>query len=376
MPSILKFPDKFYWGTATSAYQVEGGIRNNWSVLGGKFDAGIACDHYHRFEEDFNLIKEMNNNAYRFSVEWARIEPVEGRFNQTEIEHYWKVLLALKKGGIEPFVTLYHWTMPIWFSEKGGWLNLGEKEYFGLFVERIVSEYKDLVKFWITINEPNVYTAHSFLRGGWPPFKKSFYIAQQAIRALIESHKRAYKIIHQIDKDARVGIANNNTDFQGILKFFSDDYWNHQFFRSIKDYQDFLGINYYFSSSVFDVVLRGGNRSDLNWKIVPRGIFRVLKSLRKYHKPIYITENGLADAKDEKREKFIKDHLEWIHSAIREGIDVRGYFYWSLMDNFEWDKGFEPRFGLVEIDYSNLKRIPRKSFYKYGEICKNNFIQI
>jgi beta-glucosidase len=371
----LKFPDNFYWGTATAAYQVEGGIRNSWSAAGEKYDAGIACDHYNRFEEDFDLAKKMNNNAHRFSIEWARIEPTEGNFNQAEIEHYRQVILSLKKRGIEPFVTLYHWTLPAWFSEKGGWLDIGAPQYFARFTEKTVNEYKDLVKFWITINEPNIYTAHSFLRGAWPPFKKSFYVTQQVVRTLIESHKKAYEVIHRIDSDAMVGITNNNNNFKGILKFFSDDYWNHQFFRAINDYQDFVGVNYYFSSSVFDVILRARERSDLNWKIDPKGIYRVLKDLKIYGKPIYIMENGLADAKDEKREKFINDHLEWAHKAIGEGVDVRGYFYWSLLDNFEWDKGFEPRFGLIEIDYKTLERTPRPSSVKYAEICKNNSIK-
>jgi beta-glucosidase len=372
---LLKFPDNFYWGTATAAYQVEGGIRNNWSAAGEKFDAGVACDHYHRFEEDFDLAKSMNNNAHRFSIEWARIEPIEGNFNQVEIEHYRQVISALRKRGIEPFVTLYHWTLPTWFSEKGGWLDIGAPQYFARFTEKIVEEYKGLVKFWITINEPNIYTAHSFLRGAWPPFKKSFYITQQVIRSLVESHKKAYEVIHKIDSDALVGITNNNNNFKGILKFFSDDYWNHQFFRAINNYQDFIGVNYYFSSSVFDVILRAKEKSDLNWKIDPKGIYYVLKDLKTYNKPVYIMENGLADAKDEKREKFINNHLEWVHKAIGEGVDVRGYFHWSLLDNFEWDKGFEPRFGLVEVDYKTLKRIPRPSSFKYAEICKSNSIK-
>lgn len=373
---LLKFPENFYWGTATSAYQVEGRIRNNWSVAGEKFNAGIACDHYHRFEEDFDLAKSMNNNAHRFSIEWARIEPVEGKFNEAEIEHYRNVILALKKRGLEPFVTLYHWTLPVWFSEKGGWLDMGAPEYFARFTQKVVSEYKDLVKFWITFNEPNIYTTHSFLRGDWPPFKKSFYITQQVVRALIESHKKAYETIHKIDSDAKAGITNCNNNFKGILKFFSDDYWNHQFFRAINDYQDFIGINYYFSSSVFDVILKARERSDLNWKIAPEGIYQVLKDLKIYNKPVYIFENGLADAKDEKREKFINNHLRWAHKAIEEGVDVKGYFHWSLLDNFEWDKGFDPRFGLIEVDYKTLKRTPRPSSLKYAEICKNNSIKI
>lgn len=376
MNSILKFPENFYWGTATSAYQVEGGIRNNWSEAGGKFDAGDACDHYNQYEEDFDLAKSMNNNAHRFSIEWARIEPAEGKFNETEIEHYRKVLIALRNRGLEPFVTLYHWTLPIWLNEKGGWLDIGAPLYFARFVEKVVSEYKDLVKFWITINEPNIYTSHSFLRGNWPPFKKSFYITQQVNRALVESHKKSYETIHKIIPEAKVGITNNNTNFKGILKFFSDDFWNHQFFRAIDNYQDFIGINYYFSSAISDVILKPKEKSDLNWKIEPQGIYSVLKALKRYNKPVYILENGLADDADKKRAKFIIDHLQWTHKAIAEGVNIGGYFHWSLLDNFEWDKGYDPKFGLIKIDYTTQKRIPRPSSEIYSEICKTNSIKL
>ncbi len=379
--TFLKFPKNFYWGTATSAYQVEGGIKNDWSTAGQKYDAGLACDHYNRFEEDFDLAKAMNNNAHRFSIEWARIEPEQGKFDQKEIEHYRKIILALKERNLEPFVTLYHWTLPIWFIEKGHWLNKENPKYFWRFVEKVVSEYKDLVKFWITLNEPNIYTTHSFLRGIWPPFEKSFYKMQEVIKSLVTAHKESYQIIHKILPNSQVGIANNNNCFQGILKFFSEYYWNHQFFDAIKDCQDFVGVNYYIPVSLWENLIRL-NRvlkrevSDMSWAIYPKGIYYVLKDLKRYNKPIYITENGLADAKDKKRPKFIIDHLRWIHKAIEQGIDVRGYFHWSLIDNFEWDRSFGPRFGLIEIDYKTLKRIPRSSSKVYAEICKNNAIKV
>lgn len=372
----LKFPKNFYWGTATSAYQVEGGIRNDWTQAGEKYNAGKACDHYNRYEKDFDLAKKMNNNAHRFSIEWARIEPKDGEFDQKEIEHYREVILTLRKKGIEPFVTLYHWTLPNWFVEKGHWLNLGASQYFERYVEKIVSEYKDLVKFWITINEPNIYTSHSFLRGNWPPFKKSFFATQNALKSLSEAHKKAYKKIHKISPKAKVGIAKNNNNFKGVLRFFSDYYWNHQFLQGIKKHQDFIGLNYYFSTSLFDQLLTRGELSDLKWGIRPKGIYSVLKDLKKYNKPIYITENGLADAQDKKREKFIINHLKYIHKAIKDKVDVKGYFHWSLLDNFEWDKGFDPRFGLIKIDYKTFKRIPRPSSKTYAKICKNNTINI
>jgi len=373
---IFKFPKKFLWGTATSAYQVEGGIRNDWTQAGEKYDAGKACDHYNRFEEDFDLAKKMNNNAHRFSIEWARIEPIEGKFNKQAIEHYRKVLQALQKKGIEPFVTLYHWTLPVWFTERGHWLNLGAPQYFERYAEKMVTEFKDLVKFWVTLNEPNIYTSHSFLRGNWPPFKKSFFITQKVLTSLTEAHKRSYKVIHKISPKARVGIAKNNNNFKGLLDFFSGYYWNHQFLQGIKEYQDFIGLNFYFSASLFDFLFPNKDKTDLGWGIESRGIYYALKELKRYKKPIYITENGLADAEDKKRERFIINHLKWIHKAIKDGVDVRGYLHWSLLDNFEWTHRFGPRFGLIGVDYKTMKRTLRLSSKAYAKICKNNAIEI
>jgi len=382
---ILKFPENFYWGTATSAYQVEGGIKNDWTCLAGrqgeageKYDAGIACDHYHRYEADFDLAKAMNNNAHRFSIEWARIEPEEGKFNQAEIEHYRKVILALKQRNLEPFVTLYHWTLPIWFAEKGGWLNKDAPKYFERFTKKIVGEYKNLVKFWITLNEPNVYVFHSFLEGRWMPFKKNWFKSNRVLKQLIEAHIKSHQLIHKISPMSRVGIAINAIYYEGILKLLVNYIWNHKFLNGIENHQDFIGLNYYYSYSLKKGFLKDSSESvtDLGWGIYSKGIYYVLKDLKKYNKPIYITENGLADKKDDKRAKFIIDHLRWVHKAIKEGTDVRGYFHWSLMDNFEWDKGLEPRFGLIEIDYKTLERIPRPSSKIYGEICKDNAIKI
>jgi len=378
---LQQFPKNFYWGTATSAYQVEGGIRNDWSLAGEKYNAGIACDHYHRYEEDFDLARKMNNNAHRFSIEWARIEPVEGKFNQAEIEHYRQVIVALKKRNLEPFVTLWHFTLPDWFAKKGGWLDLGAPQYFQRYAERMVNEFKDLVKFWITMNEPDIYLAHSYLRGYWPPFSKSFFRTQQILGTLVNTHKNIHRAVHKISPDSFVGITKFNTQFKGVLNFFSDYYWNHQILQAIKDHKrffDFIGLDYYISHSLFEILkITKREKTDMGWEIRPEGIYNVLKDLERYKKPIYITENGLADAKDTKRAKFIIDHLKWIRKAIEEGIDVRGYFHWSLIDNFEWDKGFEPRFGLVEVDYkNNLKRIPRPSSKVYAEICKNSAINI
>lgn len=389
----LEFPKGFYWGTATSAYQVEGGVKNDWSERGSKFDAGIACDHYHRYEEDFDLARAMSNNAHRFSIEWARIEPEEGKFDQKEIEHYREVLLALRQRDLEPFVTLYHWTLPVWFAKKGGWLNKDAPRYFERFVEKVVGEYKDLVKFWIVLNEPIVSTGYGYIKGIWPPFKKlAIFKFIRAFFNLAKAHKKAYKVIHKSIPDAQVSISQMANYFEParkwcpveilfarLARFFHGNY----FYLLIKDHVDFIGFSYYHHNRIVwrPPFIKNLNKevSDLGWEIYPEGIYHAIKYLKKYNKPIYVMENGLADIGDKKRAKFIIEHLKWVHKAIEEGVDVRGYFHWSLLDNYEWaryEEGFGPRFGLIEIDYKTLKRIPRESSKVYAEICKNNAISI
>jgi beta-glucosidase len=411
MSNLLKFPDGFLWGSATAAHQVEGNNHNQWSewekenaerlVKEAKsywqpwqqkkfpemfepqnYISGRACDHYNRYEEDFDLAKVMNNNAHRFSIEWSRVEPEEGKFSEKEIEHYWKVIQALKIRGLEPFVSLWHWTVPIWFAKKGGFAKKDNIKYFVRFCETVAKNFKDEVNFWIVLNEPEIYTGHSYLKGVWPPQKKNLVSYFLVMRNLIETHQKVYKKIKQINPDAQVGIAKNNIYFDAhrnkivniFLKKIIDWWWNFYFLNRIKNHQDFIGLNHYFHNRINYGFNKNENKktSDLGWELYPEAIYYVLKDLKKYNKPIYITENGLADAADKNREWFIKESLKNIYKAIQEKIDVRGYFHWSLLDNFEWDKGFWPRFGLVEIDYQTLERKVRPSAWGYAKICKNN----
>jgi len=388
MAKVLKFPKGFLWGTATSAYQIEGRIENNdWAAPTPNFGVGAAgrcCDHYNLYEKDFDLLKKLNQNAYRFSIEWSRIEPKEGEFSQKEIEHYRKVLISLKERKIKVMLTLHHFTNPLWLSEIGGWENSDIIFYFLRFTKRVFSEFSDFVDFWITINEPMVYASKSYLEGSWPPKKKSFISFLKVIKNQISSHKKIFEEFHKIKKDVKIGIAKNNFYFEpfnpkSLLDkfnvFLNRYFWNEFFLNRIKNHLDFIGLNYYMHQKIkFPAQNKNENKilSDINWEIYPKGIYHCLKELKKYQKPIFITENGLADAKDKLRKDFIKEHLRWIHKAIKDGIDVKGYFHWSLIDNFEWEKGFEPRFGLVEIDYKTLERKPRPSANFYAKICKEN----
>ena len=382
---ILKFPENFLWGTATSAYQVEGGIKNcDWAKWK---DAGLACDHYHRYEEDFDLAKNiLHNNAHRFSIEWSRIEPEKGKWDLKEIEHYKKVLLALNKRNLKPFVTLHHFTNPLWLVKEGGWENKKVIDYFARYAEFVVKTLGEYVDFWITINEPLVYIGQGYLDYKWPPGKKNIFKAFRVLSNMIKSHKVAHKIIQKVDPTAKISIATHNIFFEPYKeKSFLDKlsvslssyFWNRYFLNKVKNYLDFIGLNYYFHNIMqfpFKTKDHNGLSSDLGWEIYPKGIYYVLKELQRYKKPIYIMENGIADAKDKYCSKFIIDHLKWVHKAIQEGIDVRGYFHWSLIDNFEWAEGFKPRFGLIAVDYNTLKRTPYRAAEVYGKICQNNSI--
>lgn len=380
----------FFWGAATSSYQVEGGNFNDWSewevsparisdlekrgLKKEDFISGRACDHYNFFKKDFDITKSLGHNAHRFSIEWSRIQPIKGEFNQQELFHYKEVVRSLRDRGIEPFVTLWHWPVPLWIRDLGGWESKETIKYFEEYVGRVVSEFPE-VRFWITLNEPEIYTFNSYLRGIWPPQKKSIFSFLKIFGNLIKAHKMAYWKIHSISKAAQVGIAKNNSYFDGspLLSRLVNYFWNEYFLDKIKNQQDFIGLNYYFHNRIKNFAFNQNENkevSDTGWEIYPEGLYKVLLKLKKYNKPIFITENGIADAKDEKRAGFIRSHIEAMVKAASEGADVRGYFYWSLVDNFEWAAGFAPRFGLVEIDYKTLERKIRPSAYEYKKIIE------
>jgi beta-glucosidase len=395
----LIFPKEFLWGTATAAHQVEGNNSNSdwwhWEKRRKTVpNSNLACDHYHLYKEDFGLAKEiLHNNAHRLSVEWARIEPKEGCFNEKELLHYKKVLGELKRLGLKTMVTLHHFTNPLWFARKDGWEKKENLKYFERYVSFCTKEFGNLVDYWIVINEPNVYTTMSYIRGFWPPEKKNLFIALKVFLNLASAHERAYQIIHRANPASQVASSINMTYFKtepffekSIIKII-EIIANYSFILLSPQSWDFIGINYYFLHQ-FDLnkislikkikrtdflKLIEGERDDLGRPVYPQGIYEIVKKAwSRFKIPIIITENGIADEKDSKRSRFIVDHLTWLNQAIKEGVDVRGYFYWSLMDNIEWSLGKKAKFGLFETDYKTLKRIPRKSAFLYGKICQNN----
>ncbi len=377
------FPKGFLWGAATASYQVEGGIENvDWAqgARDGKLPpCGIATDHYHKFEADFDIAKSLGHNAHRFSIEWARIEPEEGKFDEKEIEHYREVIRALKARGLEPFVTLWHFTLPLWFSNQGGFQNAKAPEQFARYCEYVILKLGNEATYWMTINEPLVWASGGYLRGHWPPFKKNFFVFHSIHNALILAHKKAYVEMKKHNPLIHIGVAKHNIFFDSnfmpwnlIARAAATWYWNFRFLNGISKHQDFIGLNHYFYKRF------GGNgnlpKSDMGWDIYPKALYGCLMQLKKYRKPIYITENGIADEKDTQRSEFIPNYIREVKRAISNGAPVKGYFYWSLLDNFEWSFGFTRRFGLVEINYDNLERKIRPSSLIYKKIIESNVL--
>ena len=409
----LAFPKKFLWGAATSAHQVEGNTHNQWSVwelenakskaaqASHQWDdleswediqpeatnprnyvSGDGADHYNLYEHDFDLLKKMNMNAFRFSIEWSRVEPNEGAWNAAAIEHYKKYVTELKKRNIEPIVTLFHFTLPTWFAALGGFEKRSNVRYFVRFADKIIRELGVEVRYIVTINEPEVYAYESYHMGNWPPNITSKKISLRVLSNLAYAHNQAAAAIHAINRRYKISIAKNSVFFYAgddallsrkttdVMQYAQDDY----FLKKVIASCDFLGVNYYFSHRVYGYRVHDPNTrvSDLGWDLSPVNIQFALERLyEKYNLPIIITENGLADAQDQHRQWWITQTLIGMQRAMDSGVKLEGYLHWSLLDNFEWDKGFWPRFGLFKVDYKTKKRVPRKSAVWFARVIKH-----
>lgn len=408
----LLFPQKFLWGAATSAHQVEGDNHNDWSVwelenakakaVQGDYHyddlddydtisaavkdpdnyiSAKATDHYNSYKDDFDLLDKMHLNAFRFSIEWSRIEPKEGKWDPKEIEHYRTYLKTLKARGIEPMMTLLHFTLPVWFAEKGGFEKRANVKYFVRYAEKIMSELGEHVRYVITINEPETLISEAYHQGNWPPAQQSKVMAYRVLRNQIRAHKKVAKLIHGMNRKYKVSIAKNSAFMYpgddavlsrvsaAVLQYFQDDYILRRVYKSC----DFIGVNYYFSNRVYGYRMHNENTkvSDLGWDLHPDHLQYVLERLhRKYKLPLIVTENGLADATDRYRKWWLMKTLMALRQAMDHDVDVQGYFHWSLTDNFEWAHGKWPRFGLAEIDYETGKRTLRPSGVWYGQVIK------
>ena len=408
----LKFPNNFLWGVSTSSYQVEGGAHNQWSVWElenakslaaqapyqfGDLDnwkqieldarresnyvSGAAANHYEQYERDFELARRMNLTAWRFSVEWSRVQPDEGAWNVEAVQHYKRYIQELKKRGLEPIMTLFHFTLPIWFTDKGGFEKRGNIKYFTQFVDRIVGELGTQVKYIITINEPEVYASESYYKGAWPPQRQKRLAMIQVLSNLAIAHNRAADIIHAKNRRFKISVAKNSAFIYpgddsrlsvksaATAQYLADDW----FLKKVIKKCDFLGVNYYISSRIYGYRTHNPNEvvSDLGWDMQPENIGWVADRLyEKYDKPIMITENGLADANDEHRKWWLTQTILGLQRSLQNGTELLGYMHKSLIDGFEWDKGFWPRFGLVAVDYKTQKRSPRPSAVYYANVVK------
>lgn len=386
------FSAGFLWGVAHSSHQVEGNNRNNdwwrWERQGGSKDSsGRACDYWNLYAQDNQLAADLGCNALRLSLEWSRIEPKEGEFSAEALEHYRKILLDLKEKKLQRAVTLWHWTLPLWLVEKyGGWHQKETVDLFVRFGEKVIEKLGSEIEFFITLNEPNVVLGLGYLRGIFPPGKKSIFQFWRARKNMLCAHQKLYDKIKKLRSDLPTGITQYcaNWDYSGkslLLKFLfqkAEDWYNWSFQKKIAPRQDFIGFNYYRTIGVglrfpWKDLKKDGLSNDLGWGFYPEGLKKIaLRARKNFSLPTYVFENGLADSQDRLRGRFLKEHLAALAEANRQGGDVRGYFHWSLMDNFEWAHGYWPKFGLVEVDFETMERRPRPSFQVYQTIIRKN----
>lgn len=417
--AILNFPRGFLWGTATASHQVEGNnLNNNWYAweksghIINRNACGMACDWWGgRWKEDFDRAAESGQNAHRLSVEWSRIQPDLNRWDEETLDYYREMLRGLLERGLTPMVTLHHFSEPLWISELGGWQNEAIVEHFAAFVRRTVEALQEYVHWWCTINEPNVYAVQAYLTAEFPPGKKSLAAVYKAINTLIKGHVAAYQIIHEIQPEAKVGLAHQYRGFAPAKPISPLDRWaakttsnafNDAIPRALVDgklrflgirkriseakgTQDFLGLNYYTRENVAFSLLAPGElfskrffspEADLSPSGFianePEGFFQALKWAKGFKLPIMVTENGTEDAEDHFRPRYLAEHIHQLWHAVNFNWKIQGYFHWSLTDNFEWERGWAQRFGLWELNPATQERLKRPSADFFAAICQQN----
>src|SRR5271169_165316 len=423
----LIFPRGFLWGVSTSAHQVEGdNLNNQWSAweAAGRIKSGDrcgrACDWWSNAERDFDLAQEMGINALRISVEWSRIEPQPGTWDQPALERYREILRGLHQRGIRPVVSLHHFTHPLWFEAMQGFLAAEAPALFERFTRRVVNTLGDLCQDWVTFNEPNVYCAMGYAVGLFPPGRRGeLFTSMKVLAGILRAHGRAYWAIHELQPHGNVGWAHNYVVFEPLRPGLPPDRWiaalhhslfNDSFVRVIAEGTlplgfgmvagdlseargtcDFFGLNVYgrlyvcfdprkpsqLFGNIFvpDDVPQGDSGTEGPLAEAYPGALKIAAEYAaRLGKPIYILENGVPDAQDRIRPWLLVNALNELHTALRDGIDIRGYFHWTLTDNFEWNDGWRLRFGLVELDPATQRRTMRESGRLFATIAKRNLI--
>ena len=422
--SNMKFPKSFYWGTATASHQVEGGcVNNNWHAWEHNKDdqgksrikdnqkSGLACDHWNRYQNDINLIKSLGITHYRLSLEWSKIQPSKNEYNEDVIDHYIDVVDCLLNENITPVITLHHFTNPIWFEDLGGFENENNIDYFVSFCKKIFPLFNQKVKIWCTINEPEVYAVMGYFVGVFPPGNKSPQLAVEVLKNLLIAHTRVYHVLKEMPygNTCKIGLVKNIMQFDPYRRWHLLDWIvchitnkiyngialsylktgkiniNYPFFARLTYSSenaalatDFFGLNYYSHNHLkfkFDKYeffenkyMKNDIMTDMPYTIYAEGFYRAIKDAQKIGKPIIITENGIADGKDDRRSIFIQRYIYAMYRALQEGANIQGYFYWSLMDNFEWAEGYDMKFGLYEVDFKTQERTLRKGAKAFVDI--------
>ncbi|MFA6796481.1 MAG: family 1 glycosylhydrolase [Bacilli bacterium] len=397
----FKLHDQLKLGVATASTQIEGDNRNNsfyeFSLIKGRIKDDttpfVANQHYKLYKEDIKLMADMHIQIYRMSVEWARIEPEEGKFDREAMDHYIDEISLLKEKGIKVLVTLHHFSNPIWFEHKGAFTKSENNRYFLDFVQYFARNIRGVADEFCTINEPNIYALTSYYKGVWPPAQKSMKLAKKVLKNLAICHIEAYRILHGEIPECRVGFANHMVYFapkskKNLLDRFQANYLQRVFQDSIMKamafgkrtsfignikqkkgkYYDFIGINYYLRNEVHHLKAEANPnapKNELGWEIYPEGLRAICKREHEiFGGDIYVTENGTCDSKDEIRPKYIYTHVK----AISDLPYVKAYCHWTFIDNWEWAEGQTAKFGLVSLDYKTQERTIRKSGKMYTEL--------
>jgi beta-glucosidase len=406
----LKFPPGFLWGTATSPTQVEGHIENEWTHFTAQ-DGGnchVACDNYHRYPEDIEWMAKLGTNAYRFGIEWGRLQSAAfAPLDQNELARYLDLLDRLKANGITPMVVLHHFSNPPWINASGGWTNPATISAFVDYVGKLVAALREKVFLWNTFNEPDTYACVAYLLGGFPPQHKwQLGKFRKVIAHMARAHVEASRIIQRegifLGRKPEVGIAKNWTFFHAHKKFspwdrttaFACHYTFNKFVLDAflgggrRRASTFIGLNYYgrvrfhhframipASGTPVKTLKEFGFVCDDMVERYPEGMEKILSYLqRKFRLPIYITEHGAASDDEHFRARDLRENLTALHGAMAAGVDVRGFFYWSLLDNFEWQFGYTKKFGLLAVNFADekLPRTMKPLAEVYSQICRDN----
>jgi len=385
----ITFPEGFLWGTATAAHQVEGGNWNNdwwaWEHTPGtgvKEPSGDACDHWHRYPEDIALLADLGFNAYRFSLEWSRIEPEEGEWSRASLDHYRRMCATCHEHGVLPVVTFHHFTTPRWLAAEGGWEKSSTADRFGRYCERAVAAIGDLVPWACTINEPNVVATMGYLAAVFPPGRQDVETRRRVNDVLIAAHRSAADAIHAGPGDARVGLTlsmdqwwpvdGGEARIERVRRNMEDVYLEAA--RS----DDFIGVQTYSRTRISPEGTLGPEEgvetTIMGYEFWPQALAATTR--RAYAAtegvPVFVTENGIAATDDSRRIEFVRQALQGVRACLDDGIDVVGYTYWSALDNFEWSLGYGPTFGLIEVDRNTFERRPKPSASWLGGVARAN----